>query len=127
MNSSTNTNTNTNNNSFEQQVQQWVSIDNQIKLYNEKIRELREKRQNIQSNLIEYAETNKLTNSTIQISDGKLKFTKTNVACPLTFTYLEKTLGTIIKDETQSKKIFDYIKRQREIKVINEIKRFYNK
>ena len=122
MNSSSNTNS-----KFEQQVQQWVSIDNQIKLYNEKIRELREKRQDIQTNLIEYAETNQLTNSTIQISDGKLKFTKTNIACPLTFTYLEKTLGTIIKDETQSKKIFEHIKRQREIKVINEIKRFYNK
>lgn len=122
MSSSSNTNS-----KFEQQVQQWVSIDNQIKLYNEKIRELREKRQDIQTNLIEYAETNQLTNSTIQISDGKLKFTKTNIACPLTFTYLEKTLGTIIKDETQSKKIFEHIKRQREIKVINEIKRFYNK
>ena len=112
---------------FEQQIQQWVSLDNQLKVYNEKIRELREKRQAMQETLINYAETNKLENSTIQISDGKLRFTNTKVSGPLTFKYLEKTLGTIIKDENQSKRILDYIKQQREIKVVPEIKRFYNK
>ena len=115
------------NNKFEQQIQQWVSIDNQIKVYSEKIRELREKKQTIHESLFAYAENNNITNSTIQISDGKLRFINTRVASPLTFKYLEKTLGTIIKDENQSKRILEYIKQQREIKVVPEIKRFYNK
>jgi dihydroorotase len=42
----------------------------------------------------------------------------------LTFKYLEKTLGEIIKNESQVKLIMEHIKQKREIKVVPEIKRF---
>jgi len=35
---------------FEQTIQQWVLLDNQIKNYNEKLKELRDKRDNIEEN-----------------------------------------------------------------------------
>jgi seryl-tRNA synthetase len=111
--------------SFENQIQQWVSLDNQLKIYNEKIKELREKRNTLTENIQQHVKNHSLSHSTVQISDGKLKFVETRVAEPLTFKYLEKTLGEIIKNETQVKIIMDHIKQKREIKVISEIKRFY--
>jgi len=111
---------------FEQKIQQWILIDNQLKLYNDKIRELREKKTEIGESLTSYAQKNNLTNATIQISDGKLKFCSTQVHCPLTFKYLEKSLGNIIKDDVQAKRVLDHIKSQREVKTVPEIKRFYN-
>jgi len=63
--------------------------------------------------------------STIQISDGKLKFVQLKETQPLTFKYLETCLKEIIKNEEQVNKIVDYIKNKREVKYVADIKRFY--
>jgi hypothetical protein len=110
--------------SFENQIQQWVSLDNQLKQMNEKVKEIREKRNTLEKNITNYASSNNLSNSTIQISDGKLKFANTRVPEPITFKYLENTLGEIIKNESQVKLIMEYIKNKRNIKIVPEIKRF---
>jgi len=108
---------------FEEKIQQWVSLDNQMRLLTEKMRELREKKHRLQDDIHSYVEDNHLTNKTIQISDGKLRFANTRVASSLTFRYLEKSLGDIIKNETQVKQIIEYLKQNREIHVVHEIKR----
>jgi seryl-tRNA synthetase len=112
--------------SFENQIQQWVSLDNQLKQLNEKSKELREKRNSLEQNITNYASSNNLSNAVIQISDGKLKFANTKVPEPITFKYLEKTLGEIIKNEAQVKLIMEHIKQKRNIKIVPEIKRFSN-
>ena len=111
---------------FESQIQQWVSIDNQIKQLNEKTKELREKKNTLEQNITSYASSNNLSSSTIQISDGKLKFQNTRIPEPLTFKYLEKTLGEVIKNESQIKLIMDHIRQKRNIKTVQEIQRFSN-
>ena len=112
--------------SFENQIQQWVSIDNQLKQINEKVKELREKRNTLEENITKYADSNNLSNAYIKISDGRLKFTNTRVPEPITFKYLEKTLCEVIKNESQVKLIIEHIKQKRNIKIVPEIKRFSN-
>jgi len=112
--------------SFEEKIQQWVSLDNQLKIMNEKVREIRDKKNNLSETIHRYIETNDLSNAVVQISDGKLKFTNTKVTPPLSFKYLEKSLGEIIKNEAQVKQIVDYLKQKREYKIVPEIKRFSN-
>lgn len=112
--------------SFEQNIQQWVLIDNQIKLLNEKIHELREKKTRLGENITNHVEENNLRNATVQISDGKLRFVNTKVSSPLTFKYVEKSLGEVIKNQTQVKQLVEYLKEKREVKVVPEIKRISN-
>jgi len=112
--------------SFENQIQQWVSVDNQLKQLNEKVKELRDTRNNLEENITNYASQNNLSNATVQISGGKLKFANTKIPEPLTFKYLEKTLGEVIKNESQVKLIMEHLKQKRAIKVVPEIKRFSN-
>ena len=112
--------------SFESQIQQWVSLDNQLKTLNEKTRELREKRNNLEDEITKYASSNNLSTTTVKISDGKLRFANTRVPEPLTFKYLERVLGEVIKNENQVKQIMEHIRQKREIKVVPEIKRFSN-
>ena len=111
---------------FENQIQQWVSVDNQLKQLNEKVKEMREKRNILEQNITNYASSNNLSNATIKIGDGRLKFTNTRVPEPITFKYLEKTLGEVIKNESQVQLIMEHIKQKRNIKIIPEIKRFSN-
>jgi hypothetical protein len=112
--------------SFENQIQQWVQLDNQLKDLNEKAKAIREKRNTLEENITNYASSNNLSNATINISDGKLKFVNTRVPETLTFKYLEKTLGEVIKNESQVKLIMEHIKLKRNIKNVSEIKRFSN-
>ena len=111
---------------FEGQIQEWVSIDNQLKQLNEKVKNLREKRNSLEDNITNYVKDNNLSNATVKISDGKLKFTNTRVAEPLTFKYLEKTLGEVIRNDSQVKLIMEHIKQKRDVKIVPEIKRFSN-
>jgi hypothetical protein len=112
--------------SFDNQIQQWVLIDNQLKQLNENTKELREKRNKIENSIISYASSHNLSNSPIPITGGKLKLTNLKVPEPLTFKYLEKTLGEVIKNESQVNLIMEHIKNKRSIKVVPEIKRYFN-
>lgn len=112
--------------SFDNKIQQWVQIDNQLKKLNEQAKQLREQRNTLETNLTNYAKSNNISNTTIKVNNDKLKFTDTKVPEPLTFKYLEKTLGEIIKNESQVKVIMDHIKQKRSVKIVPEIKRFYN-
>ena len=112
--------------SFENQIKQWVLVDNQLKTLNDKMKQLRETRNALSGNITTYAEQNNLTNSTVNISDGKLKFVNTKVQAPLTFKYLEKTLGEVIHNEVQAKYIVEQLKDKRDIKIVPEIKRISN-
>jgi hypothetical protein len=103
---------------FEQQVQQWTVIDNQLKRLNEQTKQLREKRTALSNTILKQA-----TTPTVKISDGTLKFVNTRVPEPLTFKYLERALAGIIKNEQHVKQILDHVKANREITVVPEIKR----
>jgi len=112
--------------SFENKIQQWVQLDNQLKKLNEQVKQLREQRNSLETNLTNYAKTNNMSDTTIKVNNDKLKFIDTKIPEPLTFKYLEKTLGEIIKNESQVKVIMEHIKQKRSIKIVPEIKRFSN-
>jgi len=112
--------------SFEGQIQQWVQIDNQLKQLNDRAKELRDKRNLLEQNITTHAFSNNLSNSTVKISDGRLKFVNTKVQEPITFRYLEKTLSEIIKNESQVKLMMEHIREKRSVKIVPEIKRFSN-
>jgi septal ring factor EnvC (AmiA/AmiB activator) len=110
--------------SFESKIQQWVQLDTQLKKLNEQVKQLREQRNTLESNLTSYAKTNNMADTTIKVNNDKIKFVDTKVPEPLTFKYLEKTLGEIIKNESQVNLIMEHIKQKRTVKVVPEIKRF---
>ncbi len=110
---------------FTESIKQWVAVDNQIKKHNDKLRELRTQRGDIQETILEYADTNSLSNSTVRISDGKLRFSQTKQTAPLTLRYVEDCLSKCINSENDVKAIMQYIKKSRESKVYPDIKRIY--
>ena len=112
--------------SLEENIKKWVSIDNQLKTVNDKAKELREMKNNAEEFILEYVETKKMTNATVNISDGKLRFVSTKQTAPLTLKYVEECLSNCIKNEEQVTSIMNYIKESREIKYVPDIKRTYN-
>lgn len=99
-----------------------------MKILNDKIKELRDKKNTISEEINAHIETTfpEAPNPTIKLSDGQIRFIKVKETQQLTFKYLETCLSEIIKNEEQVKKIVEYIKNKREVKYVSEIKRVYN-
>lgn len=111
--------------SFEENIKEWVQLDNELKLYNERARTIRDRKAELLDKILgENREFDKtLNNRTIDISDGKLKFQNSKQTSPLTFKYLQDSLHKIIRNEKQVEQIVNYLKENREIKLVPEIKR----
>jgi|TARA_Y100000588_G_C14092536_1_gene855149 hypothetical protein len=112
---------------FTNEIKDWVAVDNKVRLYNEKIKELRQERTQIAENILSYANTNNLGNAVIEISDGKLKFNQSKVTSPLTFKFIKSCLNDCIQNQRDVDKIIDYIKEKRDFYYVKEIKRLYSK
>ena len=110
---------------FENKIKSWVALDNQIKVLNERARSLRDERSKLSENIFEYVETENLSNATVQISDGRLKFMSSTQTTPLTLTFIKKCLSECIKNSDDVDSIMTYIKNSRQKKSIPEIKRSY--
>ena len=112
---------------FETSIQKWVALDNKIKCLSEELKEARANRNNIGSNILTYVETQELSNATINISDGKIRFGSIKSTPPLTLKHVEFCLRNCIHDENQVASIMKYIKDTREVKESPDIKRTYTK
>ena len=112
--------------SFEGNIKKWVSLDNQIKSMNDKIKNMRDEKNSTEESILEYIETNNLKNATINISDGKLRFTTTKQTPPLTLKYVEECLLKCIQNEEQVTALMKVIKDSREFKYTPDIKRYTN-
>jgi hypothetical protein len=111
---------------FQENIKKWVQLDSQLKVINDKAKDVRTQRNELSDDIFDFVETNNLSASTIKISDGKLKFAQTKQTAPISLGFLENCLSEIIKNEEQVTKIMEYIKQQREVKYVADIKRVYN-
>ena len=111
---------------IEKSIQTWVELDNELKKINDKAKDVRTRKNDLEDKIMDYVAENDLNNDVISISDGKLKFCETKQTSPITLGFLEKCLGEIIANQGQVKQILEYIKNKREQKVVPEIKRYYN-
>lgn len=109
---------------FKSDIKKWVEIDNLMKEKNEELKQLRIEKNSIQEEILTYVEQNELNTSTIQISDGTLKFNKCKQIQGLTLKYIEDCLLDFIDNDDKVKEIMNHIKTNREHKYSNEIKRF---
>jgi hypothetical protein len=114
---------------FDETMAQWVHVDNRIKQLRDQMDELKEEKNEISDKLNDYVESNSVEKKSINVNlkDSQIKFITTKVPQTLTFKYLEKCLNDIVTDSDQVEQIIEYIKSNRTINEVNEIKRIYKK
>ena len=93
-------------------MDQFLQIDNRIRELNEQLRNLREKRNLLESYIIKN-----------NVKHAQCKVIETKHAEPITFRYLEKSLGEIIPDKQQLQKVIEHVKQRRQITITKEVKR----
>ena len=108
---------------FIQNVQKWAWIDTQQKRINEKMKEMREQKTALSGDICEYMISRKLENTKIEITDGEIRLADKKDYTPLTFDYIETTLGKIIKDESHVEYIIKTLKENRKTTTHHELRR----
>ena len=111
---------------FDKQIQKWIELDNRLKKINNEIKTTREMKNDLEASIMETVNNKKLLNTTLSITDGRLRFIETKTSNPLSLTFIEQCLHEIIPNSSQVQHILKYIKEKREIKINPEIKRYYN-
>ena len=112
---------------FVENIQKWVLLDKQLKIINEKTKEIRENKHRLTNDICEYIQNKNLSSTKIEISDGELKMYEKKEYSPLTFTYIEESLAKILTDKSQVDYIIEFLKKNREIKNSVDIRRTYYK
>ena len=106
-------------------VKQWVQIEKELKQANEHIRTLRESKHALTKHICEWLNEKDMANRPIRVSDGELRFYEKKEYQPITFGYVEDSLGKIISDKKQVDFIMNYLRENREITVSKDIRRNY--
>ena len=109
---------------MENNIKNWLLLDNKIKELNQKINELREKKNSYKNDIYHHVTNNNLNNATIKIGNDYLKFVETKQNTPISYKFLIEALKNCLTDERDIENIINYIKTNRESKIINDIKRF---
>jgi hypothetical protein len=110
---------------FIKAVKHWVSLDNQLRIFNERIREAREAKSILTQQIYQYTEDNNFTNPSIEISDGELIVCDKREYSSLSFSYIDKCLTKLIKEPVHVDKIIHALKENREQYVVPDIRRIY--
>ena len=110
---------------FIENVKNWVIMDSQMKIINEKTKKVRESKHQLTESICEYMKESNLLDNKIGITDGELRIYEKKEYSPLSYTYIEKCLAEIIHDKKQLDYIIQYLKQKREITTSLDIKRTY--
>ena len=111
-------------NEFVDNIKYWVTLDNKLKLLNEKCKEIREERSEYSNKINEYVEKRNLFDNVVEITGGKIKFTRNKSQSTITYKFLEKCLGDLF-NTNEVDRIMTHIKDSREYKLEPEIKRYF--
>ena len=110
---------------FIEHIKRWVLLDTHLKRIQEKVKELKEERSNLDDSICSYLAKHNMQEKKIEIHDGELRCAEKKDYTPLSYSYLERVLKTIVNDPSTVNRILQCIKDQREIKTHMELRRTY--
>ena len=81
---------------LEENIKKWVVLDNKQKKINEEIKEIREKKNELTSNIITNFSERNIKSPVINISDGKLSLVETQTANVISFKFVRSNFSKFI-------------------------------
>ena len=97
------------------------------KKLNLQVKDLRNRKNDLTTNIVTEFSDRQITSPIIKISDGNLKLIETQHANVISFKFLLDTFEEFFNDKKQAIKLLDFIKSKRTFTNVSSIKRIYNK
>lgn len=110
---------------FVEDIKKWVDYDNRIDAYNSKIKSLKDEKLTLTNKITTHMEANKMNNTIINITGGKIKLTEQSISTPLSYKFLEDSLNKYFnQDPDKVGDIIDFLKQNRSTRKNVVLKRF---
>lgn len=102
-------------------IKEWVKVENDIKKLQKTIKQYREKKKLLTSNLVDIMKTNEI--DCVNITEGKILYTNNKVKSSITKKHLFNSLNTFFKDDQKMlNNIANHILDTRKVKPVENIK-----
>jgi len=108
---------------FIQSIKKWVALDNQLRVLNVRVKEIRENRSTLTQQIHQYVEDNNLDYPSIEINDGELILCEKREYSSLSFTYIEQCLSKLIKEPSHVERILSALRENRDCYLVPDIRR----
>jgi hypothetical protein len=108
---------------FHEDLKNWYLLDNKLKNLSLEINSIKNKKNLLKNNIIDFILENNLEQKTIKINNAEFKFINLKQTQPLTFKFLKNCLDNCISNENQVEELIQYIKSKREIKESIDLKK----
>lgn len=105
-----------------QQMNSLIQIQQELDSLNEKQKELRQQKNNLQDSIIQYMKENDMDHRSVKMGNHQMYIASRKQYSGITFHYLDKMLGNIIPDENQKSYVLKYLRENREIKDVPELR-----
>jgi len=96
---------------FIEMVKSWVSLDDKIREYQSKIKDLKKEKKEYEEFVLDYMET--IGEKVIEITGGKLRQNKSKTKLGLKKEYIQSSIYELTKDSAKSVQITKYIMENR--------------
>lgn len=96
---------------FVEVVKNWVKLDDEIRDYTSKLKELKNERKEFEEFILEYMSN--INENVIEISDGKLRMNKSQTKTPIKEESIQNALFEITKDNEKSIQMTKHIMENR--------------
>jgi len=108
---------------FIQAIKKWVALDNQQRVLNARVKEIRENRHFLTQQIHQYAEDKNLDYPSIEIHDGELILCEKREYSSLSFSYIERCLSQLIQEPAHVERILQTLRDNRECYLVPDIRR----
>ena len=97
---------------FKSNVKQWIEIDDDIKTLTEALKARKKRKDELTPELMSFMSNYQIND--LNTKDGQLKFSKTNVAKPLSKKYLMNRIGDFFKNYDKGEEVVNFVYENRE-------------
>lgn len=114
---------------FVSYIKKWLAYDNALKKLSIQQKKLKENKDLYENEIISLIQNNRLQDIKLNLSDSKITYNTNFTSQPISNKFLEETLNEYFRDEYESKKLLQFIKRKRDNnkKQNSSLKRTFNK
>jgi len=111
---------------FIEHVKRWVLLDTHLKRIQEKTKELKEERSELDQAICSYLAKHNMREKKIEIHDGEIRCVEKKEYTPLSYSYLEDSLEGIVNDVATVHRILEHVKQHRKVTSHLQLRRTYN-
>lgn len=107
---------------FTENIKKWSLVEEKLKSINEHTKKLRTMKNELSESITHYINENNLTDKKFNLPTGDVRLVEKKEYGTLSFSYIELCLENIIADKEQIQFIMNYLREQRDVSMVQELR-----